>query len=65
MKVILKRGFHSRGDTQFPEESKSRAWQRARSLSWLHGDVEPKVEGNTIVIDASKYYSEKPEKVQQ
>ena len=58
MRVILKRGFHSRGDTHFPDESSTRAWQRARSLSWLHGDIEPVQEGNTIIIDASKYYSE-------
>ena len=53
MKVILKRG--PKGDREFPQESRFRAWQRANSLAWLHGSS-IKDEGDTLVVDAVSYY---------
>jgi hypothetical protein len=55
MKVILKRGI--KGDKEFAPESAIRARQRAESLGWLH-NVEPKEDGDTIVVDATTYYDD-------
>ena len=55
MRVILKRG--SKGDKDFGHESLQRARQRAESLGWLH-NVTPQEDGDTIIVDATKYYED-------
>jgi hypothetical protein len=60
MKVILDKG--PKGKREFPEESKTRAWQRANSLSWLHGDCDIEIvddQPNTIFVWAAEYYMDK------
>jgi hypothetical protein len=57
MRVILKRG--ALPDIRYPATSRTRAWQRAESLGWLHG-IEPRYAGDdTIIVDASEYYKDR------
>ena len=54
MRVILKRG--NKPDCNYGPESRTRAWQRAESLAWLH-NVEAKYIGDDVIlVDASEFY---------
>jgi hypothetical protein len=60
MKVVLDKG--PKGKREFPEESKTRAMQRAQSLSWLHGDCDVEIMDNgpsVIYVWASEYYTDR------
>ena len=57
MRVILKRG--ALPELRYPATSRTRAWQRAESLAWLHG-VEPKYIGDDVIlVDVSDFYTDK------